>query len=85
MKGYPNHLQDGRLCREFFSQRGKTDKTGQTIVHATGVVRTSLYMAAQDAGIPGSLTEEYYLNGEIISCGNILATEFVNQGVDNQV
>lgn len=84
-----------------------TTELDKRIAHATGVVRSSLYMAAQDAGIPGSLTmelanifdwnidfvldvhtgdrfsiifEEYYLDGEKISYGNILAAEFVNQG-----
>ena len=84
-----------------------TTELDKRIAHATGVVHSSLYMAAQEAGIPGSLTmelanifdwdidfvldvhtgdrfsiifEEYYLDGEKISYGNILAAEFVNQG-----
>jgi murein DD-endopeptidase MepM/ murein hydrolase activator NlpD len=84
-----------------------TTELDKRIAHATGIVQSSLYMAAQDAGIPGSMTmelanifdwdidfvldvhtgdrfsiiyEEYYLDGEKISYGNILAAEFVNQG-----
>ncbi len=84
-----------------------TTELDKRIAHATGVVQSSLYMAAQEAGIPGSMTmelanifdwdidfvldvhtgdrfsiifEEYYLEGEKISYGNILAAEFVNQG-----
>jgi murein DD-endopeptidase MepM/ murein hydrolase activator NlpD len=84
-----------------------TTELDKRITHATGVVKSTLYMAAQDAGIPGSMTmelanifdwdidfvldvhtgdrfsiiyEEYYLDGEKISYGKILAAEFVNQG-----
>ena len=84
-----------------------TTELDKRIAHSTGVIQSSLYMAAQEAGIPGSLTmelanildwdidfvldihtgdrfsiiyEEYYLDGEKISYGNILAAEFVNQG-----
>ena len=84
-----------------------TTELDKRIAHATGTVKSSLYMAAQEAGIPGSMTmelanifdwdidfvldvhtgdrfsiiyEEYYLDGEKISYGNILAAEFVNQG-----
>jgi murein DD-endopeptidase MepM/ murein hydrolase activator NlpD len=84
-----------------------TTELDKRIAHATGVVQSSLYMASQEAGIPGSLTmelanifdwdidfvldvhtgdrfsiiyEEYYLEGEKISYGHILAAEFVNQG-----
>jgi murein DD-endopeptidase MepM/ murein hydrolase activator NlpD len=84
-----------------------TTELDKRIAHATGIVESSLYMAAQEAGIPGSMTmdlanifdwdidfvlnvhtgdrfsiifEEYYLDGEKISNGDILAAEFVNQG-----
>ena len=84
-----------------------TTELDKRIEHATGVVQSSLYMAAQEAGIPGSMTmelanifdwdidfvldvhtgdrfsiifEEYYLDGEKISYGDILAAEFINQG-----
>ncbi|WP_455205051.1 OapA family protein, partial [Kaarinaea lacus] len=84
-----------------------TTELDKRIAHATGVIDSSLYMAAQEAGIPGSMTmelanifdkdvdfvlgvhtgdrfsiifEEYYLDGEKISNGDILAVEFTNQG-----
>jgi murein DD-endopeptidase MepM/ murein hydrolase activator NlpD len=92
---------------EQFVAKTITTELDKRIAHATGVVQSSLYMAAQEAGIPGSMTmelanifdwdidfvldvhtgdrfsiifEEYYLDGEKISYGDILAAEFVNQG-----
>jgi murein DD-endopeptidase MepM/ murein hydrolase activator NlpD len=77
------------------------------IAYAAGKIESSLFIAAQEAGIPGAMTmelanifgwdidfvldvktgdrfsliyEEYFLDGEKVKNGDILAAEFVNKG-----
>ena len=77
------------------------------ILHATGTIDSSLFVAAQQAGLSDNLTmelanifgwdidfaldirngdrfavvyEEFFLNGEKVRNGKILAAEFINQG-----
>jgi murein DD-endopeptidase MepM/ murein hydrolase activator NlpD len=84
-----------------------TTELDKRIAHATATIGSSLFVAAQEAGIPGSMTmelanifdwdidfvldvrtgdsfsiiyEEYYLDGEKVSYGDILAAEFSNNG-----
>lgn len=84
-----------------------TTELDKRIAHATAEIASSMYQAALDAGIPGSMTmemaslfdweldfvtdvragdrfsliyEEYYLDGEKITNGNILAAEYINNG-----
>ncbi|MDH5324628.1 MAG: peptidoglycan DD-metalloendopeptidase family protein [Gammaproteobacteria bacterium] len=84
-----------------------TTELDKRIAHATAEITGSMYEAALEAGIPGSMTmelvglfdwefdfvtdvragdrfsviyEEYYLDGEKITNGNILAAEYINNG-----
>jgi len=104
-KNETNSLHIRRKDNGNFSASAVTSELDKRIAHASGEIDSSLFLAAQKAGIPGSMTmelanifnwdidfvldvrtgdrftliyEEYYLDGEKISDGNILAAEFTN-------
>jgi len=104
-KDETNSLHISRNDSGKFTASAVTSELDKRIAHASGVIDTSLFLAAQKAGIPGSMTmelanifnwdidfvldvrtgdrftliyEEYYLDGEKISDGDILAAEFTN-------